>query len=221
MSIVAILPILLLLTFIILSGFIFRTVKRLPRLSMNVSKGFILLYVFVLIGPVLIFVALPNKGETALSEQQIEVLYQENMKLEKAFQEKSIKNIDHMLVDSFTYEVLGKEVTLVSDMHTQTRVWIDWVDSQASVVEGTVYRTNYVYDNIKVEPNSVQINWNEDVLSIKHERKVERNIHLIKPALAIEELVNNEDKRYFSDTIYIHLKVPKHLEVIDESGLQF
>ena len=221
MSIVAILPILLLLTFIILSGFIFRTVKRLPRLSMNVSKGFILLYVFVLIGSVLIFVVLPNKGATALSEQQIEVLYQENMKLEKAFQEKSIKNIDHMLVDSFTYEVSGKEMALVSDMHAQTRVWIDWVDSQASFVEGTVYRTNYVYDKIKVEPSSVQITWNEDVLSIQHERKVERNIHHIKPALAIEELMNNEDKRYFWDTVYIHLKVPKHLEVIDESGLQF
>ena len=47
MSIVAILPVILLFSFIILSGVIFRTVKKLPRLSMNVSKGFILLYVFI------------------------------------------------------------------------------------------------------------------------------------------------------------------------------
>jgi len=220
MSMTAIVPIIILAVCIILSSFIFRSFRRMPALNRNVSKGFILFYLSVLGVAVITFIALPGKGETILSEKEVETLYEENMELESAFQKGEIKNLDHMIVDTFSYEETSDQVILNSDLVVQTKVWIEWIDSDASVIEGTVYQSHYVNEGINENLNIPQINWNGEVLSIKNERQVEKDIHYLKAALYINEFINR-DKRYFHNTIYIHLKVPKHMELIDESGLQF
>ncbi len=221
MSITAIIPIIILSACIILSGFIFRAFKRMPTLNMRGSKGFIFLYVLLLIGSVIIFVLLPSKGETVLSEKEVEALYEENMELENAFQEGKVENLDHMLVDTLSYDVVGEKLILTSSLGIRAKVWVEWIDSETSVVEGNVYRANYVFNGIKAGPSHLQINWDGEVLSLSNELEAKREIHYLKADLSSDEFISDYHQYYFWDTIYIHLKVPKHLDVIDESGLQF
>lgn len=226
--IMAFIPILLILLF---SWFIRVGMKNLSKrivLTKRFAKGIILSYISVLFLAVVVYELMPANEEEIFTKSDLEKLDNENQVFDEAFRKNEVSKLHkNFLVEEWTHEVEGDTFYIVnsnSDYPT-AKVYVEWTDSKEQLVEGKVYRTNlFIYGlNMKEKIPFSKFKWEEDQLIIEEPTEQEYKYYRFSNNLTIltinDVFPSNETVRVQGET-YLYLTVPKHMNVVDEMGLQ-
>ncbi|MEI4770141.1 hypothetical protein WAX74_10880 [Psychrobacillus sp. FJAT-51614] len=226
--IMAFIPILLILLF---SWFIRIGMKNLSKriiLTKGLAKGIILSYISVLFLAVVVYEFLPDNSEEVITLNELEKLENENQVFDEAFRKNEVSKLKNdFLVEEWTHEVEGDTLHVVTSNsdYLTAKVYVEWTDSKEQQVEGKVYRTNiFIYGmNMKDRIPFSKVKWEENQLIIEEPTKQEFKYYRFSNNLALftinDILPSIESGRVQGET-YVYLKVPKHINVVDEMGLQ-
>lgn len=226
--IMAFIPILLILLF---SWFIRIGMKNLSKriiLTKRLAKGIILSYISVLFLAVVVYELMPANAEEVISINELKELENENQVFDEAFRKNEVSNFHKdFLVEEWTHELEGDTFHIVSSNsdYVSAKVYVEWTDSKEQLVEGKVYRTNlFIYGmNMNEKIPFSKVKWEGDQLIIKEPTEQEYKYYRFSNNLAIltinDVFPSNETVRVQGET-YLYLTVPKHMNVVDEMGLQ-
>lgn len=226
--IMAFIPILLILLF---SWFIRIGMKNLSKriiLTKRLAKGIILSYISVLFLAVVVYELMPANAEEVISINELKELENKNQVFDEAFRKNEVSKLHKdFLVEEWTHEIEGDTFHIVSSNsdYLPAKIYVEWTDSKEQLVEGKVYRTNlFIYGmNMKDRIPFSKVKWEEDQLIIEEPTEQEYKYYRFSNNLAIltinDVFPSNETVRVQGET-YLYLTVPKHMNVVDEMGLQ-
>lgn len=227
--VIAIIPIILII--LVISWVIQRGVKRAVKYigwNRRLNKWVIGAYVAILLLSVVVYEVLHVEGEETITTKEFKKLETENDIFEQAFLRKEVSNLNSsFLVEEWTKELEGEEVNIISpgSDHPTVKVYVEWTDSKEQLVEGKVYRTNLVMYGMNLKgiiPVS-KMEWEGDQLVIKNSANQEITFYKFSDKLASlsfnDHILESEFGQLRGET-YVHLKVPKHINVVDELGFQ-
>lgn len=216
----------------VITWFIFRGVRRTAQhigWNQRHNKLVILMYVGILFVAAVVYEFIPVNGEETITQQDFEELEIENELFEKAFRATEESEINSkFLVEEWTQELKGNKLEIISkgSSFPTDILTIERTDSKDQLVEIKRYQSNIIMQGINLKgrvPLSTIV-WEGDQLVLVEPVKQEIKFYKFSDQLAIlsmnDILFSNEFRRLRGDT-YLYLKVPKHIEVIDKSGLQF
>ncbi|KQL35211.1 hypothetical protein [Psychrobacillus sp. FJAT-21963] len=226
--IMAFIPILLILLF---SWFIRVGMKNLSKrivLTKRLAKGIILSYVSVLLFAVILYELMPANEEEIFTKSDLEKLENENQVFDEAFRKNEVSKLHKdFLVEEWTHEIEGDTFHIVSSNpdYLPAKVFVEWTDSKEKRIEGKMYRTNLFINgmNMKDRIPFSKVKWEGDQLIIEMPTEQEFKYYRFSNNLAI---LTNNDVFPSNETVivhgetYLYLTVPKHMNVVDEMGLQ-
>ncbi|MGE7021829.1 hypothetical protein [Solibacillus cecembensis] len=169
---------------------------------------------------------MPDKTMKVLSEQQLKVALAEEKKLDELYW---ADKFDQIPADYFvfanSYEGTAEDIEItLADNSYNTRVAVTWNDSKSNNIVATYYEMPIIYNRIDIskdlEPPTIEFKDNHFYIS-EVEKKVE--FYTIQAKLEMLEPINmgymqyGEFDRFIGNRI-LHLNVPKHFNIIDNSG---
>ncbi|MEK3980022.1 hypothetical protein MKY37_13295 [Psychrobacillus sp. FSL K6-2836] len=210
---------------IIIVLYLTKKVKYKGNLRLN--KIIITVYVGILIASGVVYELLPK--ETMLEKLSVEELVQlqtENNSFQKSLLKLEENKFNQkFLKEEWSHELSGNTLSLEykgNDPYT-TKVVVEWIDSTDLKVEGIEYRTHINVFGLKIEDRIPlnELDWNGDQLVIQEPSEQELNLELFSNELySLKQSLLDEEIRMVRGLTYIHLKVPKHIEIVDPLGLQ-
>lgn len=210
---------------IIIVLYLTKKVKYKGNLRLN--KIIITVYVGILIASGIVYELLPK--ETMLEKLSVEELVQlqtENNSFQKSLLKLEENKFNQkFLKEEWSHELSGNILSLEykgNDPYS-TKVVVEWIDSTDFKVEGIEYRTHINVYGLKIEDRIPlnELDWNGDQLVIHEPSEKELNLELFSNELySLKQSLLDEEIRMVRGQTYIHLKVPKHIEVVDPLGLQ-
>lgn len=210
---------------IIIVLYLTKKVKYKGNLRLN--KIIITVYVGILIASGVVYELLPK--ETMLEKLSVEELVQlqtENNSFQKSLLKLEENKFNQkFLKEEWSHELSGNTLSLEykgNDPYS-TKVVVEWIDSTDFKVEGKEYRTHINVYGLKIEDRIPlnEVGWNGDQLVIHELSEKELSLELFSNELYfLKQSLLDEEIRMVSGQTYIHLKVPKHIEVVDPLGLQ-
>ncbi|KYG89266.1 hypothetical protein A0U40_13090 [[Bacillus] sp. KCTC 13219] len=227
MAIFVLVPVVCLVIF----GTIYIVGRLLSRFQATFNERFYkLLVIYVVIGLIatVCFPYLPNAQKAILSDKEIKEKLDEIEYLNQLVQEKRFDEINpDYLKEQLTFTVTNEELTLKSNMEfLGTHVIVTWRDDKTSNdVYASYYEFPFIFSGIDVTNNvsAPQIHFEKDTLLIS---EINREIiyHRVIPKIwTIEHYYERFDNEGYSNygmgQQIIHLNVPKHINIIDNSGM--
>ena len=226
--IVGLLPIvlILLISFILIRG-IKKGTKNLNG-SLQLKKYIIITYIVILFMAMFVYELIPNNHLEISTKEEIQELEEENIQLEETirnFQENNLT--EKFLVEEWTHKLSGDTLALGyegTDSYS-VRFIVEWTEDNNEVVEGKVYRSNIFISGIR--SNEIiplhELYWAGNSLSVKE--PIGKNLEFSEFSnrlVALPETSSSETYSYMNvrGMTYIHLKVPKDIEIFDPLGLQ-
>lgn len=210
---------------IIIVLYLTKKVKYKGNLRLN--KIIITVYVGILIASGVVYELLPK--ETMLEKLSVEELVQlqtENNSFQKSLLKLEENKFNQkFLKEEWSHELSGNTLSLEykgNDPYS-TKVVVEWIDSTDLKVEGIEYRTHINVFGLKIEDRIPlnELDWNGDQLVIQEPSEQELNLELFSNELySLKQSLLDEEIRMVRGFTYIHLKVPKHIEIVDPLGLQ-
>lgn len=210
---------------IIIVLYLTKKVKYKGNLRLN--KIIITVYVGILIASGVVYELLPK--ETMLEKLSVEELVQlqtENNSFQKSLLKLEENKFNQkFLKEEWSHELSGNTLSLEykgNDPYS-TKVVVEWIDSTDLKVEGIEYRTHINVFGLKIEDRIPlnELDWNGDQLVIQEPSEQELNLELFSNDLySLKQSLLDEEIRMVRGFTYIHLKVPKHIEIVDPLGLQ-
>lgn len=210
---------------IIIVLYLTKKVKYKGNLRLN--KIIITVYVGILIASGVVYELLPK--ETMLEKLSVEELVQlqtENNSFQKSLLKLEENKFNQkFLKEEWSHELSGNILSLEykGNVPYSTKVVVEWIDSTDFKVEGIEYRTHINVYGLKIEDRIPlnELDWNRDQLVIHEPSEKELNLELFSNELySLKQSLLDEEIRMVTGFTYIHLKVPKHIEVVDPLGLQ-
>ncbi|MEK4520589.1 hypothetical protein NSQ95_16940 [Psychrobacillus sp. FSL W7-1457] len=226
--IVGLLPIvlILLISFVLIGG-IKKGTKNLNG-SLQLKKYIIFIYVVILFIAMLVYELIPNNHLEPLTKEEVQVLEAENIQLEEALRNYEGNNLtERFLIDEWSHELSGNTLSIGyegADSYS-TRFVIEWTDANNQLIEGKVYRSNSIIEGIhldKIIPLH-ELYWAGNHLSVKEPIGISLEFSEFSNRLVSLPKASSDDTYSFTNVrgmTYIHLKVPKHIEIDDALGLQ-
>ena len=226
--IVGLLPIvLILLTSFILIGGIKKGTKNLSG-SLQLKKYMIFTYIVILFMAMLVYELIPNNHLEPLTEEEVQALELENIQLEEAirnYEENSLTK--RFMREEWSHKLSGNTLSLGyegTDPYS-IKFIVEWTEEHNQIIEGKVYRSNFFISGIpfdKLIPLH-ELYWTGNHLTVKE--PIGKNIEFSEfsnrlvslPATMNHEVYSYKNVRGIT---YIHLKVPKDIEIEDPLGLQ-
>lgn len=217
-------PILAILGLVVVARFL------LTRLSAWTPKRtWIFVGGYIALG-IIAFLSLPfiadNKVKI-MSEQEITVLKQQVDETNTYAANNEWENIDKVYKkDAFTFVTRSSTFDLKFDtFSTNTYVYVTWADRESNEIQATYYELPMISSGINVTNDlpATNIAFANDVLTIK-ESETELTYYTMQPKLTMVEnyieTFNYEGAlhHYFIGNRILHLNVPKHITIMDESG---
>ncbi|MET0959171.1 MAG: hypothetical protein ABWX58_02405 [Psychrobacillus psychrotolerans] len=194
--------------------------------SLRLNKIVIVIYFSLLIGVGAVYEILPKEPTLEqLSEEQLQRLQTENKVFEENLlkQEKSKLN-QKFLKEEWTHELSGNTLTLgyIGNDSYSTKVVVEWVDSTAQKIEGKVYRSHINLYGLEIEDKIPlhEAEWKGNELVIHEPAEQEYTFDQFTNELNVFQQTDTMEIRMVRGFTYIHLKVPKHIEIVDPLGLQ-
>lgn len=194
--------------------------------SLRLNKIVIMVYFSLLIGVGVVYEILPKETIVELlSEEQLQQLQTEN----EVFEEKLLKQEESKLSQKFlkeewTHEISGNTLTLgyIGNDSYSTKVVVEWIDSTAQKIEGKVYRSHINFYGLKIEDKIPlhEAEWKGNELVIHEPVEQEFTFDQLSNELKVFQQMDTTEIRMVRGFTYIHLKVPKHIEIVDPLGLQ-
>lgn len=226
-SMLSILPIIgiLFLLWIILRAS--RGVTRRINWNRRMYTWIICSYVGLTFLAVVVYLFLPRSGNELITKTEYEVYKKENETFESAFSKAEGSKLDQkFLLENWMQEIDGDTLEVVLNGLSRPKLNIEWTDSKEQTVEVEVYQTNVaIYGiNLKEETPLTTIDWEGNQLVIKEPAKQELKFSQFTDGLVwLSFMEDSPEKEYTlgGGSMYIYLKVPKHINVIDKDGLQF
>lgn len=210
---------------IIIVLYLTKKVKYKGNLRLN--KIIITVYVGILIASGVVYELLPK--ETMLEKLSVEELVQlqtENNSFQKSLLKLEENKFNQkFLKEEWSHELSGNTLSLEykgNDPYS-TKVVVEWIDSTDLKVEGIEYRTHINVFGLKIEDRIPlnELDWNGDQLVIQEPSEQELNLELFSNELySLKQSLLDEEIRMVRGFTFIHLKVPKHIEIVDPLGLQ-
>lgn len=229
MSNVAILAIIPFIIVLAITWLILRTVKKATkRVSTNqrLNKAVIIVYAGLLLLAPIVYAFLPDDGEEMITQKEYQQLENENRAFNQAFGNKEASKLDtKFLVEEWTQELEGDTFSIVSPGSDwpRVRMFVEWTDTKERLVEGKMYRTNlYMYGlNLKDKVPLLKMQWEGNELLIEEPSIKEINFYGFSNQLvSLSGILPRHEYGSLSmqGATYIYLKVPKHMNVVDEMG---
>ncbi|MFF2754721.1 hypothetical protein ACFVR1_13355 [Psychrobacillus sp. NPDC058041] len=192
------------------------------------SKWIIITYVSILLLAVVVYEFIPFNGDEVITQKEFQKLENENLTFNQAFRNNEVNKLDSkFLEEEISQELSGDTLHIVSPSsdHPTAKVYVDWTDSKKQLVEGKVYRTNLTMYGIdfkeKIQLSKIELEG--DKLIIQEPAEKELRFYRFSNQLAvlsIDGLFQRYEYGRASGDTYIYLKVPKHINVVDEMGFQ-
>lgn len=193
-----------------------------PKRTSWVIITYLMLGVISFIG----ILIMPDKTTKVLSKQQLKVAIAEEKELDELY---SADKFDQIPADYFafanSYEGTAEdiEITLADNLYS-TSVSVTWNDSKSNQIVATYYETPIIYNRIdiskEIEPPTIEFKDNHFYIS-----EVEKRVEFYSIQAKLEMLepknmgyVQYEDFDRFIGNRILHLNVPKHFNIIDNSG---
>ncbi|WP_397536789.1 hypothetical protein [Rummeliibacillus pycnus] len=231
--VILIVPTLLVLTF----------AKKYMRGNQKFSKIFILIYSCVLLLSPIVYFLLPNKQDLKVlskAEQQTEVQKHETF-AKDLIQGKLAKYSKYHLED-WLFEVKGDKLGLKlldeNGPYPYVRVVVEWIQSDSQQVSAYLYRAPFIQYGLDLT-NKIQqptVTWKSNhSLFIQNPKPIKLNNKIITDKIVAfpfgQSLFENENLDYSSEweaeheidlntSYFLYLKVPKHMDIIDENNMR-
>ncbi|MEK4423707.1 hypothetical protein [Solibacillus sp. FSL K6-1523] len=169
---------------------------------------------------------MPNKTMNPLSEQQLQIALAEEKKVDELYW---ADKFDQIPADYFvfanSYEGTAEdiEITLGENVYN-TRVAVTWNDSKSKEIVATYYESPLIFNRMDIskemQPPVIEFRDNHFYIS-----EVEKRIEIYSVRAKVEMLdpknmgfMPGEDLDDFIGNRILHLNVPKHFNIIDNSG---
>lgn len=195
--------------------------------NLRLNKTIIAIYVGILITCVVVYEILPKEPMLErLSIEELKQLQVENESFEETLlkQEES-KLSQKFLKEEWSHELSGNTLTLeyIGNDPYSTKVIVEWIDSTDQKIEGKVYRSNLNVYGLDIEDRIPlhKVEWTGNQLVIHEPSEQELAFDQFSNELfSLNHSLIDEEIRMVRGFTYIHIKVPKHIEIVDSLGLQ-
>ncbi|MER2262465.1 MAG: hypothetical protein ABS934_10640 [Psychrobacillus sp.] len=226
--IVGLLPIvlILLISFILIGGI--KKGTRNINGSLQLKKYFIFTYVVILFMAMLVYELIPNNHLELLTEEEVQALEVENIQLEEALRNYEENNLtERFLIDEWSHELSGNTLSIGyegTDSYS-TRFVIEWTDAKNQIIEGKVYKSNSIIEDIRLDKIIPlhELYWAGNSLSVKEPIGINLEFSEFSNRLVNLPKASSGNTYSFKNVrgmTYVHLKVPKHIKIDDALGLQ-
>ncbi|MFJ7827963.1 hypothetical protein [Psychrobacillus sp. NPDC096623] len=191
------------------------------------NKIIIIIYFSLLIACGVIYEIIPKEPMVEkLSREELIQLQTEN----NSFQKSLLKLEENKLNKKFfkeewSHEVSGNTLSLEykGNETYSTGVVVEWTDATDQIIEGKIYRSNInVYGlNLDEKIPLHKVEWTGTQLVI-HEPSVQELTfdQFSNKMYSLNQILHDGEIRMVRGKTYIHLKVPKHIEIVDPLGMQ-
>ncbi|QUG43166.1 hypothetical protein KD050_08015 [Psychrobacillus sp. INOP01] len=210
---------------IIIVLYLMKKIKYKGNLRLN--KMIIAIYVGILITSVVVYEVLPKEPMLErLSLGELKQLQTENKSFEATLlKQEENKLSQKFLKDEWSHELSGNTLSLgyIGNDPYSTRVVVEWIDSTDQTIEGKEYRSHINVYGIEIEDRIPlhEVGWNGNQLVIHEPSEQQLTFEQFSNDLnLLPQKVETEEIRMVRGQTYIHLKVPKHIEIVDPLGLQ-
>ena len=194
--------------------------------NLRINKMIIVIYTGILITSGVVYELLLKESiSERLSVEELKQLQTEN----SAFEETLLKHEDgkmsrRFLKEQWSHVLSGNKLFLEyigNDLYS-TRVVIEWTDSENQVIEGKVYRSHINVYGLEMEGRIPlhKVKWNGNQLIIHEPSEQQLTFEQFSNEFYLFQQPDEEEIRMVRGLTYIHLKVPKQIEIVDPLGLQ-
>ncbi|QFG00492.1 hypothetical protein PB01_17720 [Psychrobacillus glaciei] len=193
------------------------------------NKRLISSYVIILLLATVVYGFIPATGYRVVSSKDYQGFKEENEVFEQAFRNNEEGKLDSkFLVEEWTQQLEDDTLEIIfrGSYKLNLKVHVEWTDSKEQLVEGKVYRTNIIRYELnmtdKIPMSTIQ--WEDNHLVITEPQNKEVTFYSFSNELGLlskEMYLSDYELSWLGGDMYIYLKVPKHMNVIDKDGLQF
>lgn len=230
-ELISFLPIIIMLIVVV---FVFKGIRLVSsRIKIWTPKRiYVFVGIYIVVGIILMFALpyLPNAKKQVLSEQEVQIKLEEAEHLEQLVQQKRFAEIDaSYLKKDWTMTLPTDELTLTTNLERPaTQVVVTWRDDpNSNDIFGNYYEFPFIFSGLDITDKNVapEMTLDGSTLSIVEKREVKVTYHRIQPTITTLE---NYYRMYVNDDSYhsylmgqkmLHLNVPKHINIIDNSGM--
>ncbi|MEK4630264.1 MAG: hypothetical protein ABS944_13960 [Solibacillus sp.] len=223
MSIISLLPVLVVVIFIVLVlmgiGLLLKkvTIWR-PKHTLFISIAYFSIALISVIG----IVVLQDKAVKFPSEQVLQKQIEFNNKLSNEIELRNYENLERSLLKfSKTIEVNTPDLEVVrGDNSFDTRIVIEWNDSKSNEIVASYYETPLYYDGINLS-DKVQ----QPIVELRDEKLYIENpttfVKVQSLRMTMYQFQNQGPHQDFIGLRILHLNVPRHFNIIDNSGWSY
>lgn len=166
-----------------------------------------------------------DKTTKVLSEQQLKVALAEEQRIDELY---GADKFDQIPADYFVFENSYEgtaediEITLGGNVYN-TRVSVTWNDSKSNQIVATYYETPIIFERMdisnKMQPPTIEFKNNHFYITEEEMQldftSIQANIEMLEP-IDFDQM-SYSFNRFIGNRI-LHLNVPKHFNIIDNSG---
>ncbi|WP_277587012.1 hypothetical protein [Psychrobacillus antarcticus] len=193
----------------------------------HLNKITTITYFSLLIACGVIYEIIPKEPTVdKLSNEQLVQLQTENNSFQKSLLKLEENKLNQkFLKEEWSHEINGNTLSLEykgNEIYS-TRVFVEWMETTDQIIEGKVYRSNLnVYGlNLDQKVPLHRVEWTGNQLVIHEPSVQELSFDRFSNRLySFNQVLYDEEIRMVRGQTYIHLKVPKHIEIVDPLGLQ-
>lgn len=193
--------------------------------ALSARRFYQLIAVYIAVGfmAICIFPYLPNAQHIALSDREVEEKLEEKRYILEQLNEKRVEEVTAYLQEQWTFTATQNEVVLDNNNEqgfSMMRLIIEWRDDAASnEIYASYYQLPYAYAGMDMTNYFItpQLSFANDVLSIVEiENRVTYN-RVIPDLWLLQE--HYEDHGWEDSSQILYLNVPKHINIVDKSGM--
>lgn len=194
--------------------------------NLRISKMIIAIYFGILITSGVVYEILPKEPKLErLSTEELKQLQMENLAFEETLlKQEEDKSSQKFLKEQWSHMLSGNTLSLeyIGDDLYSTRVVVEWIDSGDQNIDGRVYQSHINVYGLDMEGRIPphKVDWNGDQLVIHEPSEQQLTFEQFSNELNLFQQMETEEIRMVRGQTYIHLKVPKHIEIVDPLGLQ-
>ncbi|MEG0386570.1 MAG: hypothetical protein RR642_17685, partial [Solibacillus sp.] len=219
---IAFLPILLIIVFLL--GII-KLASRIRIWTPKRTSWVILIYFMLGVISLIGILIMQDKTTKTLSKQQLKVALEEEQKIDELY---GADKFDQIPADYFvftnSYEGTAEdiEITLGGNVYN-TRVAVTWNDSESNHIIATYYETPIIFKRMDIskdiQPPTIEFKNNHFYITEEEMQfdftSIQVNLEMLKP-IDYDQMSYSLD--HFIGNRILHLNVPKHFNIIDNSG---
>ena len=195
--------------------------------SSRLNKIMIISYLTILITCGAVYEILPKATmvEQLSGEELIQLQTENNSFQRSLLKQEENKLNQEFLKEEWSHELIGNTLSLEYNGNDpySTKVVVEWIDSTDQKIEGKVYRSHINIYGLVMEDRIPlhEVEWTGTQLIVQEPSEQRLTFDLFSNKLySLNQTLYYDEIRMVRGYTYIHLAVPKHIEILDPLGLQ-